>query len=98
MRVERAERERHRADRERQCRHRRETQEHHEWRDLEQGIRESRQQKAQHQQRHRADPVLGPEQRAQIEWRGAQQPHLPALERDGREDEARGDGGEHEAG
>src|SRR5438094_1894073 len=35
----------------------------------------------QHQERHRADPVLGPEERPQVERAGPQQPHLAAFQR-----------------
>ena len=51
-----------------------------------------------HQQRQRADPELGPEQRSHRQRARLEQPERAPFDAHGREDEARGDRREHEAG
>src|SRR2546425_11775434 len=97
LRVQRPEPQRHRRDREREPADGDEAHQHHEGAHLEQHVGDAGEEQRQRQQRNRPHPILGPEQRPQVEWARAQQPHVPALERDGREDEPCGDRGEYES-
>ena len=69
LRIERPERQCHRGDRERQSRHRGETQNHHERGDFEQRVGQAGENQAEDEQRHRPHPVLGPQQGPQVERR-----------------------------